>query len=322
VPGNAVSKRVWIALLTVYLVWGSTFLAIAYAVETLPPFLMAGARFLVAGSVLLLWAAGRGDPSTDPVGWPQWRASALIGGLLLFGGNGLVSWSERRVPSGVAALVIAAVPLWMALFAAVRKEERVRGRVWVGIGLGFLGITVLVRSGGGGFGGSAYDPAGIVLLVTASLSWAFGSILALRVSLPRRAQMATAMEMLAGGAIMVLVGMAVGEVGDVDASRISAASVLGWAYLVVVGSFIGFGAYVWLLKNAPPTLVSTYAFVNPVVAFVLGWAIRDEPITLITVFAAALIVVAVALIVLRRGPTPASRYARTVVDTGVERTER
>jgi drug/metabolite transporter (DMT)-like permease len=294
------TKRLWIALTTVYVVWGSTYLAIRVAVRTIPPFLMAGVRFLIAGGVLYVWSIRRGDAAADPIGPRQWRAAALIGGLLLLGGNGGVVWAERRVASGVAALIIALVPIWMALMVSARGQERMRFRAIAGLIVGLAGTVLLVRSSE--TSGGTVSTAGVAVLVFSSISWALGSVLSLTAGLPRRPMVATAMEMICGGALLSLAGLFSGEVARVHLSRISGSSLAGFLYLVVFGSWAAFSAYVWLLQNAPPSLVSTYAYVNPVVAVFLGWLILHEHVTGLTVLSAALIVGAVALIVLAQGP--------------------
>lgn len=292
---QASGRRLWLALGTVYVIWGSTYLAIRVAVRTLPPFLMAGFRFLVAGGLLYLFAFRRGDAENDRIGWPQWRAAAIVGGLLLLGGNGGVVWAEQRVTSGVAALIVATVPIWMALFAARRQDERVRLRAVVGLLLGFAGTVLLVRASGEG--GGSVDLVGAGVLVFASISWAFGSVLAPSLRLPKRPMVTTALEMISGGALLTLAGVVRGELTDVRFESFSGESLLALAYLIVAGSLAGFTAYSWLLHNTTAQVASTYAYVNPMIAVVLGWAILDERITGTTILAAALIIGAVALIV-------------------------
>lgn len=292
---GATTKQVWLALTAVYIVWGSTYLAIGVGVRTIPPFLMSGTRFLIAGGLLYAWAARRGEVAGDRPGWPQWRAAALIGGLLLLGGNGGVAWAEQRVPTGVASLIIAGVPIWMAVLTAVRGEQRLRLRTLAGLTLGFGGAALLVQAPGP-TGGHA-DIVGILVLVLASICWATGSVISRSANLPRRALVATGMEMICGGGMLVLVSAVSGEAGGFRVDQVSGQSVAGWLYLIVFGSWVGFAAYMWLLRNASTSLVSTYAYVNPVVAVFLGWAILAEPVTWVTLVAALLIVGAVALIV-------------------------
>ncbi|SRR6266508_4351453 len=300
-------RKLWLALITVYVLWGSTYLSIRVAVRTLPPFLMAATRFLVAGLILLALTIRRGDRTADPIGARQWGAAAIVGTLLLLGGNGLVSWSERRIDSGVAALIVATVPIWMAVFAATLGAERLRARTVAGLALGFAGVALLIRSAGSD--GGPVDLLGGLGVVLASLLWAFGSILSRRLSLPKRPLVATSMEMLAGGAALALTGLLSGELRGFSPSQVSLESLLGLGYLIVFGSWAAFSAYVWLLANARPSLVSTYAYVNPVIAVFLGWLILHEPVTPLTLLAAAVIVGAVAVIV-RSEPAREARRSR------------
>lgn len=295
--GHAPTWAIWSAMWVVYIIWGSTYLAIAVVVETMPPFLAAGARFLVAGAMLYAWAIRRGDREGDRPTARQWRSAAIIGTALLLGGNGMVQWAEQTVPSGIAALLIATVPLWMAVMAGVVLRERMTWREVLGIAVGFGGVALLV----GPVGGEArFDLLGIAAILFAALSWAGGSLYARRAPLPSRPLVGTAMEMLAGGVALVIVGLAAGELGRVDLGAFSVASWIGLAYLVVFGSLAGFAAYAWLLRVARTSLVSTYAYVNPVIAVLLGWAILSEAVTARTLIAGAVIVAAVALIVSAR----------------------
>lgn len=291
------------AYAALYVIWGSTYLAIRYAVATLPPFMMAGTRFLLAGAILVLWARWRGEARATR---SNWRAAAIAGTLLLAGGNGAVVWAEQRVPSGLAALLVAAMPFWMVLAEWVRPGgNRPRVGVAAGIVLGMAGILLLV--GPGSLGGTRIDPVGAGALVLGSLSWAIGSLYSRHADLPANAIFATGLEMVSGGVALWLVALIAGEWWHFDPSRASAASVGGFFYLVVFGSLIGFTAFAWLLRVSTPAKVSTYAFVNPVVAVLLGWAIAHEPVGPRTIVAAAIIVGAVALITLAGGkPAPAS----------------
>jgi drug/metabolite transporter (DMT)-like permease len=280
--------RVWAGLLVVYVVWGSTYLAIRIALETLPPFLMAAARFLVAGGVLWAWSMRE---SGERPGAAEWRAATIVGAALLLGGNGGVVWAERTIPSGVAALLVAVLPLWMALLARIFYGERLSRRALAGLPLGFAGIVLLVGPVGGDV-----DPAGAIVCTLASLAWASGSLYARRARLPHRGVLSTAMQMLAGGACLAVAGAATGELGRLHPSAFSAASVGALAYLIVMGSLVAFTTYGWLLHNAPTPLVATYAYVNPVVAVALGWALAGEALTPRMVLAGGVIVAAVALI--------------------------
>ncbi len=280
------------AFAAVYVVWGSTYLFIKIAVETIPPLLMAGARYLVAGAILLVITARMGGQREDPVGPRQWRAALITGALLLLGGNGGVSYGEQFVASGVVALLVATVPLFVALFGAIFLGNRLRRAGVLGIAVGFVGAAVLLRPGGGA-GGS---PAHMLLVLLSPLSWATGSLYATRAALPRRPLVGTAMEMLCGGALLLVVGLVTGEAGALHLQRISVASWLALLYLVVFGSLVAFSAYVWLLTRVSTTAVATYAYVNPLVAVLLGWAVLGERITGQTLLAAGLIIVAVVLI--------------------------
>jgi drug/metabolite transporter (DMT)-like permease len=298
------SAGVAAAFATVYVVWGSTYLAIRLGVETIPPFLMAGTRHLTAGLLLYLWMRSRGTPTPE---WRHWKSALAIGGLLLLGGNGLVTWAEQRVPSGLAALIVASVPIWMAVLEGIEKRSRPAPSVIAGLLLGVAGIALLVVPGRSG-GNAHVDLWGAAALLTAALSWSFGSLYSRRAALPSATLLATAMEMIAGGALLWVVGLAVGEGRRLDVSAISTRSAVALGYLVVFGSLIGFSAYIWILKVSTPARVSTYAYVNPIVAVLLGTVFAGELITTRVVVAAVVIVGAVALIITARsrrtGPVP------------------
>jgi drug/metabolite transporter (DMT)-like permease len=287
---------IWLALGAIYVVWGSTYLAIRYAIETIPPFLSASIRFLVAGAILYAWSSFQGDLIYERRGWRQWRAAAIVGGALLLGGNGGVVWAEQHIPSGIAALVVATVPLWMALMDRTIFGQRLSWPAVLGLVLGFGGLTLLF----GGHGTGRIDPVGVGVVVFASFSWAAGSLYSRRAPLPSRPLVGTGMEMIAGGVLLGIAGLAAGEAGDLHVTAISLRSWLGLGYLIVFGSLVGFTAYVWLLRVARTSLVSTYAYVNPVIAVLLGWALASEPLTARTLLAGAIIVVAVILIVTAR----------------------
>lgn len=294
--GHAPTWGIWSALWAVYIVWGSTYLAIRVVIDTVPPFLSAGFRFLVAGSLLYLWSIRRGDRLGDRPTRRQWRSAAIIGSALLLGGNGMVVWAELTVPTGIAALLIGTVPLWIALIGGLVLRERTTWREILGIVIGFVGVALLV----GPVGGTGFDPWGVAALLVASISWAGGSLYARRAPLPRRPLVGAAMQMIAGGAALTVVGVAAGELGRLDPGAISLASWVAIAYLVVFGSLVGFVAYAWLLRVARTSLVATYAYVNPVIAVLLGWAILEEAVTIRTLLAGVVIVGAVALIVSSR----------------------
>jgi drug/metabolite transporter (DMT)-like permease len=289
-----------LALGVVYLIWGSTYLAIRIVVETLPPFLAAGARFLVAGGLLVagLWVWSRVTRSPgarlEPMRAIHWRSAAVVGGLLLLGGNGFVMHAEQTVDSGIAAVLIAAVPIWMNLFDAVITRRRPGALTIGGVIAGFVGVAVLVAPIGGV---SGVDPLGVGFLVVAAIAWALGSLYSRNAPMPRSGLLATGMEMLAGGILLVIAGVLTGELGRADPSAFSTSSVLALAYLVVFGSWAGFTAYIWLLQHAPVSIVATYAYVNPVVAVALGAVLLSEPITPRTLIASVLILGAVVAMV-------------------------
>jgi drug/metabolite transporter (DMT)-like permease len=296
------------ALATIYIVWGSTYLAIRVMVETMPPLLAAGARFALAGAIF--WVAlrlSRGGRERVRVTRRQLAGAALIGTLLCFGGNGLVTVAEQDVPSGLAALILGSIPLWVVLMRAGHRE-RVPAATLAGVVVGFVGLAVLVLPGDRPGDAPLW---GVLTCVAAAISWAAGSFYSSRTPLPDDALTSTAWQMLLGGAGMVVVGLVAGEAGDVRVEQFSGDSLLAFAYLVVAGSLLAFSAYTWLLKNAPVSLVSTYAYVNPAIAVLLGWAILDEEITATVVVGALAIVASVATVVRReaaereREPSPA-----------------
>jgi len=282
------------ALATVYLVWGSTYLAIAVADRTLPPLLMLSVRFLIAGGLLYAWAAWRGDLALERPGRRQWRAAALAGGLLLVVDTGGVAWAEQRVASGFAALVIATVPLFMALLDRLVFGVRLPLGAVAGIVAGLVGVGLLVGPGG------KADAAGVVVLLVASFAWAAGSLYARVAPLPRRPLLAAAMQMLCAGVLLAGAGIAMGELSRVHLDAVSPASLGGLAFLVVFGSVMAFTAYGWLLKNASTTLLSTYAYVNPGVAVVLGWALLGEHIGGKEIAAGLVILASIALLLFSR----------------------
>lgn len=293
VPAKPPRWQIATAFAAIYLIWGSTYLAIRFAVETFPPFLMAGMRFLVAGAILYPWSRLRG---ASPPARSHWLAATVVGGLLLLGGNGGVVWAAQRVPSGLTALLIGTVPLWMALLNWLRSGGvKPSNGVMVGLMLGFTGIALLVGPGKLA-GGRQVDLVGAAVLILASLSWATGSLYSRRAQLPASPLLATAMEMLAGGALLLIASLFTGEWTRFDSSALSLRSWLALGYLIVFGALVGFTAYIWLLRVSTPAHVSTYAYVNPVVAIFLGWAFAGEPLTARTLLAAAVIVVAVVII--------------------------
>lgn len=286
-------NRIVLGFAAVYLLWGSTYLAIRFAVATLPPLLMAGTRHLVAGLILYIILrrfAGVARPRLI-----HWRSTTLLGALFLLGGNGLVSWAEQYVPSGITALIVAAVPFWMVLLNAVGERRWPRLQVLGGLVLGVIGLGILVFPSFRGAPGHV-AMLGVAVLLAATFSWAVGSLCAHKVPLPPSTFLGVAMEMLAGGALLCLAGLGVGEGTAVHLDAISLKSLLSLGYLIVFGSLAGFSAYVWLLKVSTPARVSTYAFVNPVIAVMLGWLCASEPLTPRVLIAGTIIVAAVSQI--------------------------
>ena len=287
------------AFAAVYVLWGSTYLAIRIAIETIPPFLMAGVRFVIAGAIVYAWARWRGAPRPLRV---HWRSAAIIGALLLMLSNGAVTWAEQTVPSGITSLIVCTVPLWMVLldwllFGGTPPSLGVAAGVLVGL----AGVALLVGpvqfAGGGGV-----DPAGAAALLAAPAFWAVGSLWSRQAALPPSPLLAIGMEMAAGGVLLLLLGLATGEAAHVHLAAISARSLGALLYLVVFGALIGFTAYLWLLRVTTAARVSTHSFVNPVIAVALGWAVAGEPVTPRTVLASTVIIAAVALITLTRAP--------------------
>ncbi|MFJ9952146.1 EamA family transporter [Kitasatospora sp. NPDC091207] len=292
-PGPAgLGGAVWLALAVVYVVWGSTYLAIRIALETMPSFLSAGARFVVAGLLLagfVLFRQGRAGLRVDR---RRLGSSALVGLLLLTGGNGLVVLGENSVPSGLAALLVAAVPLWMVLLTAA-GGDRPRPVELAGVLLGLVGLAVLSAPAIGG----DIAPGGVLVILCATLTWAAGSFAAKRIPMPGNVLAGSAYQMIVGGSGSLLIGLARGEQHGLDLGAVSTRSWLALGYLVVVGSLVGFTAYAWLLQSAPLTLVATYAYVNPVVAVLLGSLVLAEPLTGPTLAGGAIVVIGVCLVV-------------------------
>jgi len=298
-PGAASAPRshVVAAFAAVYVIWGSTYLAIRYAVETIPPFLMGGTRFLIGGVILYAWSRKRG--AAAPTG-PQWRAAAITGILLLVFGNGAVIWSEQHVASGLVALIVAIVPLWMVTLDWLRPGgSRPAPAVLLGVGLGLVGLALLIGPDAiAPNGASAINVRAALVPVFGALLWAAGSIFSRYAPRPGSAQMATGMQMLAGGAAFLIVSVIAGEPRHFSLAAVALPSWLGYLYLVTFGSLLGFTAYIYLLGATTPAKAATYAYVNPVVAVILGWAVAGEPFTPRMLVAAAIILGAVALITL------------------------
>ena len=288
-----------LAFAAIYLIWGSTYLAIRVAVETLPPFLMAGARFLVAGSLAYAWLTyrGRGRVTSRQV-WDN----AVVGALLLVGGNGLVVWAEQTIPSGITTLIISVSPLFMVLTDwMLPSGARPTWPTLLGLALGFGGLVLLI--GGGISPGVGLDLWRCAGLMVACLSWSVGSLYSRYAKNPAEPMTAATLQMLLGGFMMFVIGIARGEAAGFHAEMLTLRSVGAWSYLVCAGSLIAFPAYVYLLKHSTPARVSTYAYVNPVVAVFLGWLILGEPVTPRTLVASAIIIAAVAIITVQRSRT-------------------
>jgi drug/metabolite transporter (DMT)-like permease len=292
VQGVSHRAQVWVALWTVYIVWGSTYLGIELAGETIPALFGAGVRFTIVGLIvfgLVIWRRGLGALKVRRVE----LASAALVGLLLPGANSILFVTEQKVPIGLTSLIIASVPLWVLLFrlAAGERPDRIAS---LGLLVGFAGIALLVRPGGGS-GPLAY----LLLTVVAAISWALGSFLSPRIPVPRDAFVATGYETLVGGLVLTAIGLATTAPSKLDPAGWSSRSIFGLVYLILVGSVVGYTAYAWLLANAPIAQVSTYAYVNPVIAIALGVIVLDEAVTARIVAGAVLILIAVAIVVRR-----------------------
>jgi drug/metabolite transporter (DMT)-like permease len=311
-----VKTKLWLALLSLYIVWGSTYLAIRFAVETIPPFLHAGVRFLISGLILVAWQrlAGQSLPTRR-----QWISAAIIGNLLLLGGNGLVAWAEQTIPSGIAALIIGSVPLFLVAIEAMRPGgARPNGLSILALLIGFAGIYVLVGPSEVSGGDRTLQPLGVGALLMACLLWSIGSIYSRSADLPKSVLMTTGAEMLTGSVGLFLVSGVTGEWIGWDPAAVSSRSLLGLVYLIFIGSLIGFVSFGWLLQNAPISLVATYAYVNPVVAVLLGNWLGAEPLEPRIWLATAIIVGSVVLTNYAKRPpataAPAARGRATVAE--------
>ncbi len=291
---RGILAKVLVAFAAVYLIWGSTFLGIRIAIESLPPMLMAAARLLAAGLLLLVWARVTG------VRWPrgvELRNAALVGLMLPAIGNGAVTLGTTHVPSGLVALMVATIPLWMALFASFGPDAvRPSGRGLAGLVLGFAGIALLLGPALADAAHADFPALWALIPIVGALSWSWGSLWSRRVRMPASPLATTGVGMLVGGVFLLIVSGAAGEFARFDPARVTWASAAALAYLAVFGSVIGFSAYLYLLRTVPPGTVATYAFVNPVVAMALGWVFAHEQLAPRTLGAAGLVIVAVALI--------------------------
>lgn len=294
-PGPARGK-VWLAFAAVYVIWGTTYLAIRYTIDTLPSLLAMAGRYVVAGSALWLLAPGgwRTRPTRRDWGW-----AFLLSSLMLLAGNGIVAIVETKMPTGVTALIISAVPLWMVLVEWVTGGGRPRPLAAAGLLLGFAGVGLLAGENGGWKGGHV-DAGFVALLLFGTLCWAVGSVLTRRAGIRLPVLRSVALQMMAGGVLLAAASLARGEWHGFDPARISTASLVAWLYLVTFGSIVAFSAYSWLLTVRPSAVVSTYAFVNPVIAVVVGALFLHEPLGPRSLAASALIVGAVALVVVAK----------------------
>ena len=289
---RATKAKLALAFTALYTIWGSTYLAIKFAVETIPPYLMSTGRFVVSGTILYLWSRWRGSPAPTR---RQWRDGAIVGTLLLAGGNGAVGWAEQKVPSGITALLVASVPMWAVVIDWARPHGK-RPSLVVSLGLlvGLGGVAILAAPQ---FGGATPGAGmGAIVLMLGSISWAAGSIYSRQSDRPSSALMSTALQMIAGAGSLFVVGALLGELSRLHFESITMKSFLGWAYLVTFGALVGFTAYAYVLRETTPAKATTYAYVNPIVAVLLGWAFAREPISVRTIVAAGIILAGVAMI--------------------------
>jgi drug/metabolite transporter (DMT)-like permease len=285
------------AFAAIYIIWGTTYLGIRIAIETIPPFLMVGTRFIIAGIVTFVFLRARGAPMPKRI---HWRSAAIIGAFLIVGGNGLVTWSEQEIPSGIAALAVATMPIWMALFGwLIFKTDSINKRIIFGLILGIIGIGLLLGPGQI-LGTSTFKLTTLLVLMMAPILWSFGSLYSREAKLPDNIFMSTAMEMLIGGVLLMIAALLTGEVNHLNIGEISARSLLAMLYLTIFGSIVALTAYVWLLKSVHPARVVTYTYVNPVIAVFLGWLVFREPVTVLTLVAVVVITAAVILITTSR----------------------
>ena len=280
----------------IYLIWGSTYLAIRLGVETIPPFLMAGVRFVFGGMIFYLWGKAKKAESPKP---KHWISTSIVGLLLLVGGNGLVSWAEEVVPSGITALIIAMVPMWIVLVDWIRPGgNRPRQAVVIGLILGFIGVGALINPTNVG-GLAEIDHFGAMLLILATIFWASGSVYSKYAEMPKSQFVSSGMQMFSGGVVLLILSLLTGEFSELQIQDVTSISILSLVYLITLGS-VGYGAYIWLLKVTDPSKVATYAYVNPVIALVLGNMIASEPISSWTIICSIIILTAVIIIITAR----------------------
>ncbi|MBM4153374.1 MAG: EamA family transporter [Kiritimatiellaceae bacterium] len=286
--------KLWSALIALYVIWGSTYLAIRFCVETLPPFLHAAIRFLISGALIYGWRRAAGDAKPTAA---HWKSAAIVGTILLVGGNGLVAMAEKQIESGIAALIVSTSPFWFVLFESLRAGgTKPNWQSILGLIIGFGGVSLLLGPQHSGGASHPFHLPSVLLLMIAPMLWAAGSIYAKGASLPKSTILSTAMQMLTGGLSLLVVSLVLGEFSGFQVSEVSARSWGGLLYLITFGSLIGFVSYGWLLHNAPISLVSTYAYVNPVIAVFLGWMLAEEKLNARIAFASCIIVGSVILI--------------------------
>lgn len=280
--------KLWTALLALYIVWGSTYLAIRFAVETLPPFMHASIRFFISGIILLLWRRAAGDPTPTA---SNWKSTAIVGTFLLLGGNGLVALAEKNIPSGIAALVISTSPFWLVLFESLRAGgNKPNWQSILGLVIGFGGVFLLIGPSEITGSKQEFNTVSVILLLIAPFLWSLGSIYARGADMPKSTLMSTGMQMLTGSVSLFIVSVLTGELNGFSFADVSARSWWGLIYLITFGSLVGFVSYGWLLHNAPVSLTSTYAYVNPVVAVFLGWLLANEELNARIGLASAIII--------------------------------
>jgi len=282
-----------LAFAAIYLIWGSTYLGIRYAVETIPPLLMMGIRHLTAGLLTYAFVRRRGGPAPQPV---QWMYAAVLGAALFLGGHGILAWAEQKIPSGLAALLCATLPLWTVLLGWIRRSERNLGvKAWAGILLGFAGVVLLI--GPDSFARQqSLNLLGVAGAVFSAFLWAVGTLYSKGIRLQGSTVLSAAMQMITGGGLLLLTGFATGEAGRLYLASVSARSILALAYLIVFGSIVAFTAFTWLVSVTTASRVSTYAYVNPVIAVFLGWALAGEKLGVRILAAAVIIVISVILV--------------------------
>ncbi len=304
--------KIWIALLALYIVWGSTYLAIRFSVETIPPFLHAALRFLISGAILYIWRRMAGDEAPT---LNNWKSTAIVGAALLLGGNGLVAWAEQTVPSGIAALMISTSPFWLVLFEAFRAGGgKPTWQSILGLLIGFGGVFLLIGPAEILGTSGRFDSFGIILLLLAPIFWSMGSIYARGADMPKSNLLGTGMEMLTGAVALFIISIVKGELNGFSFGLVSMRSWLGLAYLITFGSLVGFVSYGFLLHNAPVSLMSTYAYVNPIVAVFLGWLFANEELNARIGIASAIIIGSVILINSARQAKVKTEPLQTVPD--------